>query len=124
MMADFGRDGAAWFGSAPAFACKRSISARVKPAPKAPILRKVRRLTPSQNPCLDPRNVNIQITPLKNVKCAAGLTDYVRTILCILPLHSAFGNRQIHIYFIFGQLSFAFGPIRKIATLEKVCLPH
>src|SRR5881227_416066 len=37
-------------------ALARSMSARVRPAPKAPIWRKLRRLTPSQKPCGEPRN--------------------------------------------------------------------
>src|SRR5271165_1838248 len=46
-------------------ACRRSISASVRPAPKAPILRKLRRLTPSQNRCRSPQKVNMDRTPLK-----------------------------------------------------------
>src|SRR5262245_49670992 len=65
MIADFGRDGAPGarvFSLADALSL--SMSAKVRPAPNAPILRKLRRLRPSQKPCLFPRNVNILLTPL------------------------------------------------------------
>src|SRR5437588_557185 len=42
---------------------RRSISARVRPAPKAPIFRKLRRVTPSQKPCLAPQIVSMRIPP-------------------------------------------------------------
>src|SRR5437899_566015 len=41
----------------------RSMSANDRPAPKAPIFRKLRRLTPSQKPCLFPQNVNMMHPP-------------------------------------------------------------
>src|SRR5690242_11792288 len=47
----------------PARARSRSMSASVRPAPNAPILRKLRRLRPSQNRCLAPQSVNIGKPP-------------------------------------------------------------
>src|SRR5262245_30536326 len=44
----------------PAWALSRSMSARVRPAPKAPTLRKFRRCSPSQNVCRRPRNVSME----------------------------------------------------------------
>src|SRR5439155_17728814 len=44
---------------------ERSMSASVRPAPKAPIFRKLRRLRPSQKRCLLPRIVSMVGTPLK-----------------------------------------------------------
>src|SRR5207253_10057736 len=49
MMADLGVEVGAAAGVLVAIALERSMSARVRPAPKAPILRKLRRLMPSQN---------------------------------------------------------------------------
>src|SRR3954452_24703958 len=45
---------------------ERSMSARGKPAPNAPICRKLRRERPSQNRCFEPRMLNIRIPPLRN----------------------------------------------------------
>src|SRR5579864_2742373 len=44
---------------------RRSISARVRPAPKAPILRKSRRVWPSQKRRRWPHKVNMLIPPLE-----------------------------------------------------------
>src|SRR5216683_2998710 len=52
----------------PASALARSISASVRPAPNAPILRKSRRFTPSQNRCRFPQSVNIGDTPLSKTE--------------------------------------------------------
>src|SRR5438128_9703268 len=41
----------------------RSMSASVRPAPNAPICRKLRRVRPSQNFCLAPQIVNIDNPP-------------------------------------------------------------
>src|SRR2546421_5412431 len=49
----------------PADARSRNISANVSPAPKAPILRKPRRVTPSQNRCFSPQMVNMAGPPFK-----------------------------------------------------------
>src|SRR5437899_1536771 len=49
----------------PADARNRNISAKVSPAPKAPILRKLRRVTPSQNRCFSPQMVNMAGPPFK-----------------------------------------------------------
>jgi hypothetical protein len=49
--------------SCPAVALSRSISASVMPAPNAPMLRKLRRVMPSQKRCLLPQSVNIAIPP-------------------------------------------------------------
>jgi hypothetical protein len=48
----------------PAIARSRNMSASVRPAPRAPILRKLRRLMPSQKRCLAPKIVNI-MAPLR-----------------------------------------------------------
>src|SRR5438132_7381356 len=50
-----------------AWALARSMSASVRPAPKAPIFRKLRRDTPSQNCWAEPRRFNIFDPPY--VKC-------------------------------------------------------
>src|SRR5438270_399606 len=64
MMADFCRVGAGCPGGGPDAAARiRSMSARVRPAPNAPTLRKLRRLTPSQNPCRSPQMVNMAYPP-------------------------------------------------------------
>src|SRR5437870_13903477 len=62
----------------PADARNRNISAKVSPAPKAPILRKPRRVTPSQNRCFSPQMVNMAGPPFKQpgrrkVKSKAGI---------------------------------------------------
>src|SRR5438132_10105255 len=58
MIADLpGRAAALWEARA------RSICARLRPAPKAPIRKKPRRLMPSQNRCREPQSVNMA-TPL------------------------------------------------------------
>ena len=49
----------------PAEARSRNISAKVSPAPKAPIFRKPRRVTPSQNRCFSPQMVNMAGPPFK-----------------------------------------------------------
>src|SRR5262249_34862105 len=66
MMAAFCDDRAAAAGVELALALARSMSASVRPAPKAPILRKLRRLMPSQKRCLAPQMVSIE-SPLKKV---------------------------------------------------------
>src|SRR4051794_29052226 len=48
----------------PAVARRRSMSASVKPAPKAPTCRNPRRLMPSQKRWPLPQNVNIRLAPL------------------------------------------------------------
>src|SRR5438132_12871205 len=81
MMADFEEDGAA-----PAVARERSMSARVSPAPKAPIWRKPRRLMPSQNRRADPR-ISSMVSPSlagkdrqprdgADLSCDAGLPNW------------------------------------------------
>src|SRR5262245_52670111 len=50
-----------------AWARARSRSASVRPAPKAPIFRKLRRLMPSQNFCLPPQMVSMD-SPLAGTK--------------------------------------------------------
>src|SRR5947209_12363475 len=45
----------------------RSIPASDRPAPNAPILRKLRRLMPSQKRCFWPKMVNIEQSPLTSV---------------------------------------------------------
>src|SRR5438552_1446516 len=73
MIADFGREsGAARPSGVAATERSRRTSANVRPAPKAPILRKFRRESPSQNPGVLPRMVNMMSPPLK-VKYVAGL---------------------------------------------------
>src|SRR5260370_37565577 len=59
MMADLMEEGV------PAEARSRNISAKVSPAPKAPIFRKPRRVTPSQNRCFSPQMVNMAGPPFK-----------------------------------------------------------
>src|SRR5437016_2556332 len=57
MMADLLRE------PVPARARPRNRSVSVRAAPNAPILRKPRRETPSQNCCLEPHRVNMTIPP-------------------------------------------------------------
>src|SRR4051812_48119226 len=64
MMADLAAEDVAVL--APSLA--RSISASVRPAPKAPTCRKLRREMPSQNFCRFPHSVSIGRTPQKGVK--------------------------------------------------------
>src|SRR4051794_14293695 len=66
MIADLGRDRLlpCPAGVLAAEALTRSRSASDRPAPKAPIFRKLRRLMPSQKPCLAPQNVNMLVPPL------------------------------------------------------------
>src|SRR5262245_17174621 len=52
---------AVWCDAAPAR--RRSMSASVRPAPKAPICRKLRRDKPSQKRCLAPQNVSMAGPP-------------------------------------------------------------
>src|SRR5882762_224386 len=59
MMADLVED------AVPAEARSRNISSKVSPAPKAPIFRKPRRVTPSQNRCFSPQMVNMAGPPFK-----------------------------------------------------------
>src|SRR5215831_2003710 len=56
---------------------RRSISARVKPAPKAPILRKLRREMPSQKRCRDPQIVSIVVSLSPEVTEDGGDTSMV-----------------------------------------------
>ncbi len=65
MMADLCDD--ALLVAATAEARSRNISARVSPAPNAPICKKLRRVSPSQNFCLAPKSVNIAFPPLNEV---------------------------------------------------------
>src|SRR5260370_39991500 len=60
MIAAFGVVGRA---TVPPLACalSRSMSESARPAPNAPIARKLRRVSPSQKRCLEPRKFNIFI---------------------------------------------------------------
>src|SRR5262245_39698227 len=48
----------------------RSMSARVSPAPNAPICKKPRRMMPSQNFCFVPQSVSMEYPPLGRKKLA------------------------------------------------------
>src|SRR6516165_5240961 len=61
MMADLLADRLVFAGSADARS--RSMSARVSPAPNAPICKKFRRVSPSQNRCRAPMSVNMRFPP-------------------------------------------------------------
>src|SRR5215468_2824543 len=56
---------------------KRSISESVKPAPKAPILRKLRREMPSQKRCRGPQIVSMVVSPSPEVTEDGGDTSMV-----------------------------------------------
>src|SRR5262245_56901576 len=62
----------------------RSMSASVRPAPNAPIFRKLRRVTPSQKPCLAPQMVNMAIPPK---------TQTAEPLDFQVPVRSRGGNR-------------------------------
>src|SRR5262245_52204367 len=63
MMADLGRP------LVPAVARSCNISARLRPAPNAPIFKKLRRLMPSQYACLPPRIVSM-VSPRERAAAA------------------------------------------------------